>query len=68
MGDVEDVEIFAAEPIWQWQQTELGKWCMTHADDIHWSTAISPEYYGYVVRIFGELDGKNLTYFTLKKD
>ena len=28
MGDVEDPEIYCAEPIYQWQQTPAGKWCM----------------------------------------
>lgn len=65
LGDVEDPEIFASQPIYEWQQTELGKWCMEHAEDIHWTTDINPNYYGYAIRIFGELEGKHLTYFQL---
>ena len=26
LGDVEDPEIYAAQPIWEWQQTEAGAW------------------------------------------
>lgn len=66
MGDVEDPDIFAAQPIWDWQQTEIGKWCMENAGDIHWVTDIDPQFYGYVVKIFGDLEGKHLTYFQLK--
>ena len=33
MGDVEDPYLYAAEPIYQWQQTEKGKWAMEHALD-----------------------------------
>ena len=25
LGDVEDPDIYAAQPIWEWQQTEKGK-------------------------------------------
>ena len=28
MGDVEDPDLFVAEPIWKWQQTDEGKWVM----------------------------------------
>ena len=31
IGDVEDPEIYAAEPLWQWQQSEAGKWIMEHS-------------------------------------
>ena len=31
IGDVEDPAIYAAEPLWQWQQSEAGKWIMEHS-------------------------------------
>ena len=31
LSDVEDPELYAAQPIWEWQQTETGKWVMEHA-------------------------------------
>ena len=31
MGDVEDPDLFVAEPIYQWQQTEAGKWIMENS-------------------------------------
>ena len=26
MGDVEDPDLYVADPIWKWQQTEEGQW------------------------------------------
>jgi len=32
MGDTEDPEIFAAEPLYRWEkETEQGQWVMEHA-------------------------------------
>lgn len=31
MGDCEDPYLYAAGPLWDWQQTEHGQWCMEHA-------------------------------------
>jgi hypothetical protein len=31
MGDVEDPDLYAAQPLYEWQQSEQGKWIMEHA-------------------------------------
>jgi len=31
IGYVEDPEIYAAEPLWKWQQSEAGKWILEHS-------------------------------------
>jgi hypothetical protein len=31
MGDVEDPDLYAAEPLWKWQTSEMGKWVMDRA-------------------------------------
>jgi len=67
MGDVEDPEIFAAGPIYDWQQTDEGKWAMENAEDIHWVTANDVAHWGYTIRIFGNLSEKHATFYTLKK-
>lgn len=33
VGDVEDPFVYAAEPIWKWENTEQGKWVMAHATE-----------------------------------
>ena len=67
MGDVEDIEIYAAEPIYQWQQTPEGKWAMEKAEDIYWTTAIDPYSIGYRIKIIGTLKDKYATFWALKR-
>jgi len=67
MGDVEDPELYAAEPIHQWQQTEQGKWCMENAKDVTYHIKPNPHTYGHEITITGELSGKHATYYALKK-
>jgi hypothetical protein len=31
MGDVEDPELYAAQPLWEWQESEQGRWIMERA-------------------------------------
>lgn len=31
MGDVEDPDLYAAQPLWEWQESEQGKWVMERA-------------------------------------
>lgn len=66
MSDCEDVEIYAAEPIYQWQQTEAGQWCMKHAKDLHWLTSIDHNTYSHRINIIGYLEEQDLTYYLLR--
>lgn len=67
MADVDDVEIYVAEPIWKWQQTEQGQWVMAHAQDLKYYTSSDPATFGYQVTIRGELDsGPLLTEYLLR--
>lgn len=34
IGDVDDPEIYAAHPIWEWQKTERGQWVMENAYEV----------------------------------
>jgi len=67
MGDVEDVDIYVAQPIYEWQQTEQGRWVMEHAHDLTYHTQPDQNYWGYDVIIRGEItDGPRLTEYLLK--
>lgn len=66
MGDVDDIEIYAAQPIYEWQQTPEGKWAMEHAEDISWQTYLDPSIFGHRIVITGILEDKYATYYTLK--
>jgi hypothetical protein len=67
MGDVEDVEIYAAEPIYQWQQTPEGKFCMEKAEDVYWTSVIDHSSFGHRIKIIGTLTDKYATFYALKK-
>jgi len=67
MGDVEDVEIYMAQPIYEWQQTPEGKWCMEKATELEYHTQMDHLTMGYRVVITGYLSGKNATFWALKK-
>jgi len=68
LGDVDDPDIYAAQPIYEWQQTETGKWIMENAIDIYWDRHwdISQMYQQY--RIVAELTETDLTWYGLKYD
>jgi len=67
MGDVEDPDIYAAEPIWQWQQTAQGQWVMQHAHDLTYHTGADPHGYGYLISIRGAInDPKRITEYFLR--
>jgi hypothetical protein len=67
LGDVEDPELYAAEPLWQWQQSDAGKFVMEHAiDQPVWHKHLDHVTYGYQFAIVAELEMKKLSEFYLK--
>lgn len=67
MSDVEDVEVYIAEPIYQWQQTPEGKWCSEKATNMQYHINQDFNTWGYHITITGELSGKHATFYALKK-
>ena len=67
MGDVEDPDLMVAAPIYEWQQTEKGKYIMEHSvPKPMWVRAVNHMTYGYEYRIKAYLTPKQLTYYKLK--
>lgn len=67
MGDVEDPDLYAAEPLLKWQNSESGKWVMEHAVETPmWHRNVSPITYGHSYAISAKLQAKDYTYWTLK--
>jgi hypothetical protein len=67
MGDVEDPELYCAEPIYKWQQTEAGKFVMKHAIDTPvFRHQIDHNTFGYKFAIIAELEAKKLSEYLLK--
>jgi len=66
MGDVEDPDIYVAAPIYEWQQTDAGKWAMTHAKDPTYTYHYDMYKWGYRVVVSGQLEEADYTYYLLK--
>ena len=67
MGDVEDPDLYAAQPLIEWEKSELGQWIMRNAADTPtWYRMADPATYGYKYQIRAKLMGPALTEWLLK--
>ncbi len=67
LSDVEDPEIYAAQPIWEWEKSEQGKWCMEHSTvPVSYRIVTDYQCFGYRVDLYGDLTPENLTFYNLK--
>ena len=67
MSDVEDVDIYAAQPIYEWQQTAHGQWVMENAHNLTYHTTTDQVLMGHRIVIRGELnDPKKITEYFLR--
>ena len=67
MGDVEDPDLMVASPIYDWQQSDAGKFVMKNAVITpKWERILSPLTYGWTYVIIAELEAKKLTEFYLR--
>jgi len=67
MGDVEDPDLYAAQPLYDWQQSEQGKWVMEHAIETpFWHRHIDPFQYGYRYYVVARLSEQDQLYWALK--
>lgn len=67
MGDVEDPELYAAEPIMAFERTEKGQWLHSHScEQMAFIIHPNPETYGWLVIITAWLSEQDLTYYKLK--
>jgi hypothetical protein len=67
MGDVEDPDLYAAEPLWKWQNTDMGKWVMANACQTpSWHRNVDPHSFGWAYSIRAELSPKDYTFWWFK--
>ena len=67
MGDVDDPDIYAANPLWEWQESKMGKWVMEHAIETpEWHRMADQFSYGYRYIIIAKLTEQDQTFWTLK--
>ena len=67
MGDVEDPDLYAAQPIMDWQNSEAGLWVMENAVDTpFWHRVTNPYNFGWTYYIIARLKEQDQTYWALK--
>jgi hypothetical protein len=67
LSDVDDPDLYAAEPIYKWEKSEQGQFVMKHAiKQPEWHKNINHESYSYEYAIVAELELKKLAEFYLK--
>ena len=67
MGDVEDPDLYAADPLYKWQQSEAGTWVMAHAvEPPFWVRQPDVSSYGYRYYIVARLREQDQNFWSLK--
>jgi hypothetical protein len=67
MGDVEDPDLYAAEPLWKWQNTDQGKWIMENAHETPvWHRMADLSSFGHKYIVTATLAEKKLTEYYLR--
>ena len=67
MGDVDDPILYAAQPLWEWEQSEQGQWVMNHAvESPVWHRQHDALSWGHKFAITAKLKDKDYTFWTLK--
>ena len=67
LGDVEDPDLYAAEPIYKWEKSEAGQFIMEHAIDTpEWHRQLNHSFYGYEYAIVAMMPAKKLSEFYLR--
>lgn len=67
VGDVEDPDLYAAQPMWEWQESEAGKFVMKNSvTQPEWHRQLDHVHYGYQFAIIAELEKKKLSEFYLR--
>ena len=66
MGDVEDPELYAAQPLYEWQQTDQGQWVMEHCTDPQYIIRPDLNTFGHKIIIHGEVEDQLATEYLLR--
>ena len=56
MGDVEDPELYAAQPLYEWQHTKQGQWVMENCADPQYIIRPDVNTFGHKIIVHGELE------------
>jgi hypothetical protein len=67
LSDVDDPDLYAAQPLYEWRESEMGKWVMSKAVETpEWHRHLDPMTYGYRYAIVAKMKDVDYTFWTLK--
>lgn len=67
MGDVEDPDLYASQPLIEWEKSESGQWVMENATETpFWRRATDLTTYGYRYQIVARFREQEEVFFKLK--
>ena len=66
LGDYEDQEIYAQQVVYEWLQTDTGKWCKENASDILLESYVEYDSFYIEYMITGQLTESQYAYFLMK--
>jgi len=67
VSDSGDPDLYAAQPLWEWRQSDMGKWVMERAVETpEWHRYLEPVTYGYQYAVVAKLKDVDFTFWTLK--
>jgi hypothetical protein len=68
VGDVEDPDLYAGHPLWEWQESEQGKWVMENSlEPPVWHRNTDAITFSHKYAITAKLTGPALTAWLLKQ-
>ena len=69
VGDVDDPQLYAAGPLWEWQESEAGKFVMEHSvEQPTWKSQTDHINWGHAFVVIAVLEKKKLSEFYLRFD
>jgi hypothetical protein len=66
MGDVDDPELYAAQPLYEWQQTDQGQWVMENCSDPQYIIRPDVNTFGNKIIVYGEIEDQLATEYLLR--
>lgn len=67
VADAEDPDLYAAQPLYQWEQSEQGQFVMKNSvEQPQWQKSMDPEMFAYKYVIIAELEKKKLSEYLLR--
>lgn len=67
LGDVEDPDLFVAEPLIDWENSTKGKWIIANAVETpSWHRVINEHTFGYNYEIRAKFSGSTITEYLMR--